>query len=74
MRQDGEQLLPSARRMFRGGAQTFFHRGTSGQWRDVLTEDDLALYELAATSELSPVCRAWLETGRTRSGIDPATA
>jgi aryl sulfotransferase len=73
MRFDREQLLPAARRMFRGGAKVFFHRGTSGQWRGVLHEDDLTLYDAAATAELSPACREWLESGRAQSGIDPAT-
>jgi aryl sulfotransferase len=72
MRYDSEQLLPAARRMFRGGAKVFFHRGTSGQWRGILNEDDLDLYDSAATAELSPACRAWLESGRTQSGIVPA--
>ena len=50
---------------FEGGADRFFHKGTNGRWRDVLTESDLALYESAA-SELDPDLRAWLEAGSAR--------
>jgi aryl sulfotransferase len=47
---------------FEGGAGRFFHKGTNGRWRDVLTEEDLALYETAA-ARLDPELRSWLETG-----------
>jgi aryl sulfotransferase len=46
-----------------GGADRFFFKGTNGRWRDVLTDDDLALYDAAASS-LDPVLRRWLEEGR----------
>jgi aryl sulfotransferase len=48
---------------FRGGAATFFYKGTNGRWVEALTADDLSLYERAA-SRLDPVLRAWLEGGR----------
>ena len=43
--------------VFEGGADRFFFKGTNGRWRDVLSEDDLALYEQAAAqlgSETQP--------------------
>jgi aryl sulfotransferase len=46
--------------IFEGGAGRFFHKGTNGRWRDVLTEEDLALYETAA-AQLNPELRSWLE-------------
>jgi aryl sulfotransferase len=48
--------------IFEGGAGRFFHKGTNGRWRDVLSDDDLALYE-AAASKLDPELRSWLEGG-----------
>lgn len=48
--------------IFEGGAERFFHKGTNGRWRDVLTEDDLSLYE-ASAAQLDPELRAWLELG-----------
>jgi aryl sulfotransferase len=46
--------------IFEGGASRFFYKGTNGRWRDVLTEEDLALYETAA-AQLDPRLRSWLE-------------
>ena len=46
-----------------GGADQFFYKGTNGRWREVLTDDDLVLYETAASS-LDPTLRQWLEQGR----------
>ena len=48
---------------FEGGADRFFFKGTNGRWHDVLTDDDLALYEAAAAT-LDPTLRQWLEGGR----------
>jgi aryl sulfotransferase len=49
--------------VFEGGADRFFFKGNNGRWRDVLTPEDLALYEIAA-SKLEPELRRWLEAGR----------
>ena len=49
--------------VFEGGSDRFFFKGTNGRWRDVLTAEDLALYE-AKASELDPELRHWLENGR----------
>lgn len=48
---------------FDGGANRFYFKGTNGRWRDVLTADDLELYDVAA-SRLDPTLRVWLEGGR----------
>ena len=69
MKQDAirneKHLGPS---FFEGGARRFFHKGTNGRWRGVLTEEDLALYETAA-ARLDPELRSWLEadSGATRA-------
>ena len=52
---------PRLDNLMSGGAQTFFHRGTNGRWKDVLTESDLELYEAAVARELSDECARWLE-------------
>jgi len=49
--------------IWRDGTGTFFHKGTNGRWRDVLTDADLALYEESA-GWLDPSLRTWLEQGR----------
>jgi aryl sulfotransferase len=48
---------------FKGGARTFFYKGTNERWRGVLTDDDLELYEQAKQRVLSPDCAEWLENG-----------
>jgi len=53
----------SSRIAFRGGAGSFFYKGVNGRWRDVLTNEDLALYQAAKARVLSPECAAWLERG-----------
>ena len=57
---------PSAM-VFEGGIDRFLFKGTNGRWRDVLTDDDLALYDKAAAT-LEPELRAWLEGGRRNAG------
>ncbi len=49
---------------FRGGPTTFFHKGTNGRWRAVLSAEELAMYEAAKARILTPDCAAWLEGGR----------
>lgn len=49
--------------IFKGGAATFYHKGTNGRWKDVLTDEDLALYEEAKRRVLTPDCAKWLEEG-----------
>jgi aryl sulfotransferase len=50
--------------IFRDGARTFFHKGTNGRWREVLTEAELAMYEQTRARVLTPDCARWLELGR----------
>jgi aryl sulfotransferase len=49
---------------FREGAASFFYKGTNGRWHEVLSAEELELYEGAAKRELTPDCRQWLENGR----------
>jgi len=55
--QDGSRMI------FEGGAATFFFKGKNGRWRDLLTEQDLELYEKTRARVLSPDCADWLERG-----------
>ncbi|MEO8392634.1 MAG: sulfotransferase domain-containing protein [Chloroflexota bacterium] len=64
MKQNAEKFVAGAEHSFKGGPQTFINKGTNGRWRDVLTEDDLKLYDAAVASELTPDCAQWLEHGR----------
>jgi aryl sulfotransferase len=49
---------------FKGGADTFFYKGTNGRWRDILSAEDVALYHATAAQVLTPDCALWLEEGR----------
>jgi aryl sulfotransferase len=51
------------RNIFKGGSDAFMFKGTNGRWRDVLTSDDLALYEEAKERVLSPDCAEWIDSG-----------
>ena len=63
MREDAQGGGDPASVIFQGGASRFFYKGTNGRWRDVLTDEHLAMYDRAA-SALDPTLRAWLESGR----------
>jgi len=63
VKKDAETLMPQAEVAWDGGAQTFFNKGTNGRWRDVLTDEDLQMYDETASRELTAACRTWLESG-----------
>ena len=56
---------------WRGGASAFFHSGGGGRWREVLTVDDLALYEETKARVLERACASCPATSRTL-GSGPA--
>jgi aryl sulfotransferase len=70
MKSAGDELMPQTKGMFAEGSQRFFNKGTNGRWRNVLTDDDVALYESKALQKFSPGLAAWLEGGRQATG-DP---
>ena len=49
---------------WQSGVNTYFHRGTNGCWKDVLSSEELALHDQKAAQVLTLECRAWLEHGR----------
>ncbi len=59
-----ERLNAGWQEIFKEGAKTFFYKGTNDRWKDVLTAEELSLYEEKAAQVLTPDCRAWLERGR----------
>ena len=64
MRANGDNVMGGATAFWEGGSARFMNKGTNGRWRDVLTEDDLALYQQMVERSLSASCAAWLEQGR----------
>lgn len=65
MKRQGELYAPGGGQFWKGGAQTFLHKGTNNRWRDVLSDEELALYDTACEHVLTPECREWLENGGT---------
>lgn len=57
--------------VFEGGAQSFLFKGTNGRWRDVLTPDELALYQEQISNVLSEEAARWLEQGSLATGRRP---
>lgn len=72
MKRHGAEWLPHAGMAWVGGHETFLHKGTNDRWRDVLTADQLALYQARVAREVSPALARWMENGRLIAG-DPAT-
>lgn len=64
MREREGRLNPALQGIWKEGAKTFFFKGTNGRWKDVLSADELQLYDETAAKVLTPDCRAWLERGR----------
>lgn len=67
MKKDMSTLKPEIEQLSNYGTKGFMHSGKNKRWMDVLTEDDLALYE-ARASTLDTELRNWLENGRLLSG------
>lgn len=68
MRERGGELMPQMKTMFSEGAARFFNKGVNGRWRDVLTDEDLALYDAKVREKFSPGLAAWIEGGRRGAG------
>jgi aryl sulfotransferase len=73
MQQDGEALMPMAKFAWDGGAKDFIYAGKNERWRDVLTEEDIALYRERAARELDPALNDWLAHGRRGADDPPAS-
>ena len=54
MRARAERLNPGMIDFWREGAKTFFYKGTNGRWQDVLSPEEVALYEEKAAQILTP--------------------
>ena len=63
MKTNAERFAPSGGKGFFKSDAGFFHSGKQGQWKDVLTTEELAAYDAIMDAHLSPEIRAWLEYG-----------
>jgi aryl sulfotransferase len=64
MRNNGSTHSPLLDQVFQEGGKTFFHKGTNGRWKDVLSAADIEKYERISKANLTPDCAYWLATGQ----------
>lgn len=63
MQAAGQDLMPQSQFLFSGGARHFFNKGTNGRWRDVLSPNDLELYEAKVRDKFCPALATWIAQG-----------
>ena len=63
MRANADSYVPDGGISWKGGGKTFLNKGINGRWRDLLSEEELQLYEAATKKSVSFDCRYWLENG-----------
>jgi aryl sulfotransferase len=63
MRRTASEHSPILDVVFQQGGATFFHKGTNGRWKDVLTAAELEKYHRLVRENLTPDCARWMETG-----------
>lgn len=63
MKAHAQRYAPHGGALWKGGARTFFHKGTNGRWRDVLSAEDRRRYERMAEERLGQECARWLAEG-----------
>ena len=63
MKKKGNEDIPMAKLFFEGGSDIFINKGTNGRWRDVMTAEQLALYDKRIKALFTPECARWLEHG-----------
>jgi aryl sulfotransferase len=72
MQARAEEVVPE-RLAFEGDGASFLHKGTTGQWAGVLSDDELARYDARVRAVLPPDGVAWLEHGwRGAEGANPS--
>jgi aryl sulfotransferase len=60
MRERADQLVPGSTIAIWQDNRQFFHRGTTGQWKDVLSPADVDRYEARVAELVAPDLAAWL--------------
>ncbi|MEY2474495.1 MAG: hypothetical protein QOK28_3824 [Actinomycetota bacterium] len=63
MRAHARDVAPNADQTFWRNTTDFFRTGSSGQWRDLVTDDDLGLYDARLRELAEPEFAYWLEHG-----------
>jgi aryl sulfotransferase len=63
MKANAAKVAPLGGAIFDGGGESFINKGVNGRWKDVLTAQDVALYEKTAVEKLGADCAQWLAGG-----------
>lgn len=66
MKKDLSTLEPGFNEIFKGGGEAFMDK-VDGNWKNILTEEDLALYK-ARMSKIDPELSEWIERGSLEVG------
>ena len=72
MRDRANELAPSASQQNWKDARQFFRSGGAGEWRQRLTDADLAAYDARVAGLIDAGLAGWAHGGRLASGVDPA--
>jgi hypothetical protein len=64
MKRNAEGNAPGAHLGEWMDSNKFFRKARTGEWREVLSQENQALYEKIASERLSPELKSWLENGR----------
>ena len=67
MKGKADKLAPQVNDGIWKDPKQFFNKGKSGQWRDILGAEELALYQQVMSEKLEPELASWLEKGRLAS-------
>ncbi len=63
MKRRAAEVGPNATEPIWQDTNRFFHRGTSGQWSNLLSEEDLRRYEARVTELSDPELSEWVHQG-----------
>lgn len=69
MRARAEHTAPETSRGAWKDPQRFFRKGASGDWRELLDDDDLDLYHRRVAAMVDDDMAMWLHAGRLASGV-----
>jgi Sulfotransferase domain. len=72
MRARADDVAPNAGAIWKD-TRAFFRSGGFGEWRDRVTDEDLAAYDATVQAVAASDLAAWAHEGRLASGIEPAT-
>jgi aryl sulfotransferase len=72
MKANADRISPNSQQGLWRSNSEFFHNGRNAQWRGVLSDESLALYEDVKARRYDPTYTAWMEQGSRAMG-DPKT-